>query len=246
VKVGPVLAPLGSFTLLTLAGDNDTWSLTLFVATGDAPLKAFRDPECFSSVVRACPLYAHWLDGEPITDVLPMAGILDRYRRFVVDERPVATGFAAVGDAWACTNPSAGRGMSVGLVHAQLLRDVLRQHPDDLLSFAHAWDAETEEKVAPFYWNQIAADRLRIAEMHALRDGREPPPPDPVITRLGHAAGRDLDVFRGMVEMLTCLALPQEVFARPDMAAKVEAFGSDVPMQLPGPDRTELMDLLTA
>jgi flavin-dependent dehydrogenase len=43
-----------------------------------------------------------------------MAGILDRYRRFVVDGAPVVTGYAAVGDAWACTNPSAGRGISVG------------------------------------------------------------------------------------------------------------------------------------
>ena len=29
--------------------------------------------------------------------------IVDRYRRFRVDDKPVATGFASVGDAWACT-----------------------------------------------------------------------------------------------------------------------------------------------
>ncbi len=44
-----------------------------------------RDVERFNAVVRACPLQAHWLDGEPITEVLSMAGVLDRYRRFVVD-----------------------------------------------------------------------------------------------------------------------------------------------------------------
>ncbi|MGY1671793.1 hypothetical protein [Geodermatophilus sp. SYSU D00710] len=38
------------------------------------------------------------------------------------------TGFAAVGDAWACTNPSAGRGLSVGLLHAALLRSVVAEH----------------------------------------------------------------------------------------------------------------------
>ena len=80
------------------------------------------NPEKFDKVVRACPLHADWLDGKPITDVLPMAGILDKYRRFIVDGEPVATGFAAVGDAWACTNPSAGRGLSVGLMQAQRLR----------------------------------------------------------------------------------------------------------------------------
>ena len=34
-----------------------------------------------------------------------MGGIVDRYRRFRVDDKPVATGLASVGDAWACTNP---------------------------------------------------------------------------------------------------------------------------------------------
>jgi flavin-dependent dehydrogenase len=60
-----------------------------------------------------------------------MAGILDRYRRFVVEGNPIVTGFAAVGDAWACTNPSAGRGLSVGIVHAQLLRSTVRGYLGD-------------------------------------------------------------------------------------------------------------------
>jgi hypothetical protein len=33
------------------------------------------------------------------------------------------------------------------------------------------YDAETEHEVGPFYRNQIAADRARIAEMNALEDG---------------------------------------------------------------------------
>ena len=209
-KMGPVLSEIGSFTVLTLVGDNNTWSLTVFTATADAPLKAFRDADAFTSVIRECPLHAHWLDGTPITDVLPYAGVLDRYRRFVVDGRPVATGFAAVGDAWACTNPSAGRGLSVGIIHAQVLRDALRKESTDPVAFAHAYDAATEEVVAPFYWNQINADRRRIAEMTALRGNLEPPPPDPRVTRFMTAAMRDADVFRGLVETITCLATPQQ------------------------------------
>jgi hypothetical protein len=73
-----------------------------------------RDPAVVSRVVGACPRQALWLDGAPITGVLPMAGVRDRRRRFVVDGRSVATGFAAIGDARACTNPSGGRGLSVG------------------------------------------------------------------------------------------------------------------------------------
>jgi 2-polyprenyl-6-methoxyphenol hydroxylase-like FAD-dependent oxidoreductase len=75
--------------------------------------------------------HAHWLDGEPITGVLAMGGITDRYRRFVVDGAPVATGIVSVGDAWAGTNPVGGRGISMGLMHAQGTVEVLQQHLDD-------------------------------------------------------------------------------------------------------------------
>ena len=88
-----------SFSLLTLPGDTDTWSVTVFITSNDRALKKLRDPERWTALVAACPLHAHWLDGEPITDVLPMGGILDRYRRFVVDDVPVATGIVSVGDA---------------------------------------------------------------------------------------------------------------------------------------------------
>ena len=118
---GPTLTPLGSISLLTLPGDNDTWSVTIFTAQGDQPLKTLRHDDKWTNVVRACPLQAHWLDGEPITGVIAMSGIVDRYRRFVVDESPVATGFVAVADGWACTNPSAGRGLTVGFLHAAVL-----------------------------------------------------------------------------------------------------------------------------
>ena len=158
--------------ILTLPGDNLTWSVTLWAPSGDRALKEFRDPEKFTRVVQSCPLQAHWLAGEPITDVLPMAGILDRYHRFVVDGHPAATGFAAVGDAWACTNPSAGRGLSVGLIHAQRLRDVVRSSLGNPREFAIEWDAVTEAELAPWYWNQLAADRARLDKIAAVREGR--------------------------------------------------------------------------
>ncbi|MGH3602053.1 MAG: FAD-dependent oxidoreductase [Pseudonocardiaceae bacterium] len=243
---GPALAPIGSFSVLTLDSDNDTWSVTLFGPTGDAQLKALREPDCFTRVVQACPMHAHWLDGTAITGVLAMAGILDRYRRFVLDGQPVVTGFAAVGDAWACTNPSAGRGLSVGLIHAQLLRKLVRAHLDDPAMLARVWDEHTEQFVAPFYRNQIAADRARIAEMDALWHGVEPPERNSVMGRLLAAAGSDPDVLRAVLETVQCLALPQEVLERPGIKDKVARQAPGAPMRMPGPDRDQLLRLLSA
>jgi flavin-dependent dehydrogenase len=244
---GPALAPMGTVSLLTLPGDNDTWSVTMYGLTGDAALKEARKADVFDRVLRAYPLQAHWLAGQPITDVLPMAGVLDRYRRFVVDGRPVVTGLAAVGDAWACTNPSAGRGLSVGLLHAQQLRHAVREHLDDPAELAAAFDERTERVVAPYYWNQVAADRERTAEMAALREGI------PVQARgqaraatLFTAAGCDADIFRGLLETVLCLATPQEVVARPDIRAKLDRIDVPPARGLPGPDRTGLLELLAA
>jgi 2-polyprenyl-6-methoxyphenol hydroxylase-like FAD-dependent oxidoreductase len=243
-RIGRTLTPMGAFSILTLDGDNDTWSITLFTTAKHKSMRALRDPAVFHRVVAACPQQAHWLDGEPLTAILPMAGILDRYRRFVVDDQPVVTGFAAVGDAWACTNPSAGRGLSVGLLHAQVLCSTLRQHGDDPTAFALAYDAETERLVAPFYRNQIAADRLRIAEMNAIVDGTPPPAPSPGFTRFLAAALHDADVFRAMLETVLCVALPQEVMARPYVAAKMAEFEGRALPPDPGMEQGRLLALL--
>jgi len=244
-RCSSLVSPIGTFSVLTLEGDNDTWSVTLFTSSGDAPLKALRDPELFTRVVRACPMHAHWLDGQHITPVLPIAGVMDRYRRLVADGEPIVTGFIAVGDAWACTNPSAGRGVTIGLIHAQLLRNLVHEHLDDPAAFASAWDAHTEERVTPYYRNQIRADRARVAEIDALRSGLEPAPPDPTTARILAAAASDGTVFRGVMETVHCLALPREVFKRPDIREGIEhADPTGPPPPPPGPDRQQLLRLL--
>ena len=235
---------MGVFSILTLNGDNDTWSVTLYTTAKNKPMRALRDPAAFHRVVGGCPLQAHWLDGQPVTDVLPMGGVLDRYRRFVVDGEPVVTGFAAVGDAWACTNPSAGRGLSVGVLHAQVLRDVVRDHLDDPAALARAYDAETERQVTPYYRNQIGADRVRVAEMTALLDGTPTPRPNRVVGTFVAAAFHDADVFRALIETVICVALPQEVMARPHVAAKMAEMRGAAPPPDPVMERDRLLELL--
>src|SRR5262249_11591074 len=152
------LTPFGTVSLLTLPGDNDTWSVTFYTASDDKPTRRLREPDAWTRVARAFPLHAHWLDGEPITDTLSISGIVDRYRRFVVDGQPVATGFVAVADASACTNPSAGRGLTVGFKHAVLLRDALRDAGGDPLALVARFDELTEARVAPWVRAQISWD----------------------------------------------------------------------------------------
>jgi 2-polyprenyl-6-methoxyphenol hydroxylase-like FAD-dependent oxidoreductase len=242
----PGLTPLGTYSLLTLNADNDTWSVTVFASNADQELKAIRDTDLFTRLVRACPLHAHWLEGTPTTEVLPMAGIVDRHHRMVVDNLPIATGLLPVGDAWACTNPSAGRGLNVGMVHAQVLRGAVRDFLGDPEALTVAWDEPTEQVATPFFRQQIASDAARFAEMTALREGRDAEPLDPMTARFMTAVGSDEVVFRAFIEIVTCLAPLDEVMARPDIQRRIAdiAPGSSVP--IPGPDRGQVLQLLSA
>ena len=96
-----------------------------------------------------------------------MGGVVDRRRRFVVAGAPVVTGVVSVGDAWGCTNPSLGRGITMGLMHAAGTAEVIRDHLGDPLALALAHDEMTQATVTPWYQNTIQLDRARRAQLHS-------------------------------------------------------------------------------
>ena len=57
--------------------------------------RRLRDPARWTALVRACPRHAHWLDGEPITGVMPMGGVLDRYAPRRHRRRPASAAASA-------------------------------------------------------------------------------------------------------------------------------------------------------
>ena len=146
--LGPPLIPLGTVSSVTLPADNGTWSVVIVAAAHDRALHGLGGVQRWERTVRSLPLVAHWLDGEPIDDrVQTIVKIEDRHRDFVVDGQPVATGVVAVGDAWACTNPSRGRGSSIGMMHSLVLRQTLRDVGlDDPYHFALAFEQATQPR----------------------------------------------------------------------------------------------------
>jgi 2-polyprenyl-6-methoxyphenol hydroxylase-like FAD-dependent oxidoreductase len=245
----PLIVPFGSISVLTLPGDNGTWSMTIYVAAGDQPLKRIREADAWMAVARALPTHAHWLEGEPITEVLAMGGVLDRLRGLVVDGSPVATGLALLGDACACTNPSLGRGVTLGLLQASCLRDVAREHLADPFAFAEAYDAATEAQIVPWYRAAVAEDRARLRQIEALRQGLAPPAPGDraatVFAALPAAAVQDPDLFRAMLDTRCCNGSPTAVLEQPGIAERIlELAAARPPVAPPGPDREQLLALL--
>jgi hypothetical protein len=244
--LAPLLMAIGTISLLTLPGDGDTWSVTVLGASGDQPLKRLRDVNAWTAVVKDCPLQAHWLEGEPITGVLGMGGIVDRYRRLAGNGRPIVTGLALLADACACTNPSLGRGIALGLRHAQLLRDTLRE--EEPARFAEAWDAATEAELTPWYRSTVEQDRERLREIDALRRGLDCRQPSDrgaaVRAALMPAAMCDPDVFRAMLAERCCLG-SATALEEPELAQRILELGADAqPPRPAGPNRERLLALL--
>jgi 2-polyprenyl-6-methoxyphenol hydroxylase-like FAD-dependent oxidoreductase len=180
--------------------------------------------------------------------MMSMRGVVDRTRRFDVDGRPVATGMLSIGDAHACTNPSLGRGMSLGLVHTAVMRDVVSENLDDPVALSAAFDAATAEHVDPWHAATRQMDHERIAEMRAATEGRtpEPTPEAQVGAALAAATATDPDAVRWFSEMIMCLATPAEIFARPGVFERVLELAAATPPPPPyGLDRTELLEMCT-
>jgi 2-polyprenyl-6-methoxyphenol hydroxylase-like FAD-dependent oxidoreductase len=235
-----------SVTVLTLPGDSDTWSVVFATSSRDHALRRLRDPSTFDTALARYPLSAQWRHGEPTSGVDVMAGIEDRYRRLVVDGEPVATGVVAVGDAWACTNPSLGRGTSIGLMHALTLRDLLREvDPSDDELLARRFDELTTTVVEPLYRLTLWYDRHRLAEIDADIAGTPYRPEEPRWTanKATFAASLvDPEIARAYMSLVALLTTPPELFAQPGMLDRIMQLGAGAPQYpLPGPTRQNLL-----
>jgi 2-polyprenyl-6-methoxyphenol hydroxylase-like FAD-dependent oxidoreductase len=251
--MGPLLQHHAPFSTITLPADNGTWSVVLTTHSSDHALRALREPAAWHAAVASCPLIAHWAgpDVEPITGVDVLAGLEDRHRSLFVDGDPVVTGVVLVGDAWACTNPSLGRGVSIGAAHAGLLQQVLRDvDPAEPEKLVRRFDEATAAVVEPLYRATVAFDRHRLAELAGEIDGRPYESSDPtwlMAKALNAAAAIDPEALRMYCRLALLLEPAQEVFADQALAGRVLALGAAAPRYpLPGPSRAEVLAAIAA
>lgn len=238
-----MLTHLGCISALTIHGDDGVWGTTLYHHPADKPFRRLRDPEVFERVYRMLPDIAHWIDGEPITEPASMTSTSNLIREFVVDETPVATGIVPLGDAFAFTNPSVGRGIAIGIMHAVDVVDDVTPVLDDPAAVATAWATATARRARPFVEATIDYDRIRMPSVEAAMEGRIHEHTDRGalgFVALDNARRRSQFVFEHYRDIATLRATTAEVLGREGVFDRVIEFGAE-PWGTAPPTREDLL-----
>lgn len=259
---GPIGGDLGYLKYGVFAGDCNTFSITLACPVDDDELRrALADPLTFDAAGRQLVVTEPWLDGRatPITPgVHVMAGLLNRWRDFVVDGEPLATGVAAVGDALMCSNPLYGRGCTTGFWSAHLLAEAIDTHGSDPRALALGYDDAVRKQLWPWYRSGVEQDGEARRVAAAILAGEDPDgdQTDPRTFMRGvfrdgllPALRTDPVVLRAFARNLNLLTPPDALATDADIGARVLAVWQDRENRPREPDlgpkhRQELLDLL--
>lgn len=241
---------LGFVKYLGVPGDGQTLSVTLAVRVSDTDLRvalgAGRRFDHACSILPGPDRYFRAGPLDPIGRVRPMGGLLNRTRRFTSDDgSPLVLGFHAVGDAHTCTNPLYGRGCSLAVVQALMLRDALAGHPDDPAGRAVAYEAACRREVLPWYEVSVQMDGLG-ADPAGFSGGTA----NRAMAAVMAAAATDPVIGRGLLRFWNLMTTPADLAADPAFVARVAEVMADPdrwPVERPeGPTRDQLLQALHA
>ncbi len=259
---GPIGGDLGYVKYGVFMGDNRTFSITLATPVDDDVLRrTLSRTAAFDRCARSLVATAPWMDGraEPLGDqVYVMAGLLNRWREYVVDGSPLAIGVLPVGDAVVCTNPLYGRGCATGFWGAHLLATAVAHHGGDPQALAIAYDEALRAELLPWYRSAVLqdSDARRVAAAMLVGDDPDADTTDPrtfmrSVLRDGLLPALQVDavVLRAFVRTFNLLTTPDAMMTDQAVFNRVLAVWQDRDNRPPPPSlgpkhRADLLELL--
>ena len=250
----PASVALDYATVFALGADNDTFSLTVTLSVNDPYRRALREPTCFEAFLHAVAHSEPWLRvGVPISNISTMSRIENRRRRLMTNDGPIVGGIVAIGDAALHTNPTLGRGISMGLIHAQHLAEVADGASDDPVGFVATFAEWTDTHLGVWYDTQVAADANALDRLAAGVLGQRLELPDTPPARFAAAAflcaSQDETVGVAVAKMAHLFAHPAQAFGDPLVASRINAFidsGASLDRPFDVPNRKSFEALVTA
>ncbi len=174
----PPNGDLGFLKFGVFPADNGCFSITMCAPEIEYEIrKAIVNPDVFQAMTTMLPGLRPWTDpalSEPTTKVFGMGDLQARWRDLVVDGKPAAHGYFAIGDNLIRTNPLYGRGCSFAAVAAYQLRDVLDRSADPV-ERALAYHQAIQTELKPFFDLMNKQDRAALRRAKAaLTPGYRP------------------------------------------------------------------------
>jgi 2-polyprenyl-6-methoxyphenol hydroxylase-like FAD-dependent oxidoreductase len=238
---------LGYAGFASFPGDNGTFAGLLAVPTGVGDWMALKDPAAFEGAIALIPMMRLWIDSDgvdPITGVMPMAGLRNSIRRY---DPSWVTGFVPIGDARCHTDPVLAHGLSFALIHAIELARSLREHGDDVDGL-DAFAMETEPAIRERYdlateldeqrhrgWTGGAVEPRRHDGDYALFS----------TAAAGAAAFVDPDVFRVFVRRIGLLDSTTVLDGDVELQGRIERILSESTPPTAVPSRDEMLDAMS-
>ena len=244
----PILNPRGDLGYMgfnVFRGDNRTFAVIVIAPAADRELRVLRHEAAWQAACAAItPLDLMTSDdyARPITDVMPMGGLMN------VDRTgdPGVAGIVAVGDAFCHTDPAFAYGLSFSLLHAQLLARASAD-PDTV---AERFRADAGPEARERYALACETDAARAARWRGepldirRRDGSYP-----LFSFVGAlaAAPHDDEVLRRIIGRIGLLERTA-VFDDDDaLHGRIEAILAQAPAPSPpGPPREELLEAMSS
>ncbi len=217
----PAAGDLGYMKYGVFPGDGGHFAVIICLPNGETELRAaVKDGAKFDAICRTVPGLQPWLAADRAEATTPSFGIGEIHavwRDYVTAQQPAVLNFFAVGDSSVRTNPLYGRGCSTGILHAQILAEVLAAHssPADR---ARAFQDRTNERIRPIFDASLREDRSGIRRAAAVMAGEPRDQADSLKKWFGlafadalAAAVRDeMHVFRGMMRTVNLVEKPGE------------------------------------
>jgi 2-polyprenyl-6-methoxyphenol hydroxylase-like FAD-dependent oxidoreductase len=217
----PAAGDLGYMKYGVFPGDNGHFAVIICLPNGESELRsAVKDGDKFDAICRTIPGLVPWLaedKAEATTNSFGIGEIHAVWRNFVHDGKPELLNFFAVGDSCARTNPLYGRGCSTGILHAQILAEVLSEHSDPKTR-AIEFERLTKERIGPIFDASLREDKNGIKRADAIMQGRVRDQATGLKSWFGLAFGdalaasasKEMHVFRGMMRTVNLIEKPGE------------------------------------
>ena len=249
----PILNPRGDLGYMgfnVFRGDNRTFAVILLAPAADRELRVLRHESAWRaacSAIKPLDLMTSADYSRPITDVMPMGGLMN------VDRTgdPGVSGVIAAGDAFCHTDPALAYGLSFALAHAQAVAQAAAEAPDvDAIAERYRADAGPEARERHALACAIDETRARRWAGEPLEIGRR----DgcyPLFSFVGALAAAPHDdlVLRRTIRRIGLLDRT-DVFDEDDAVQhRIETVFRRLaanPPPPPGPPRQEMLDRLSA